>query len=180
VPNPEAGGSSPRKRRRLFPVPVEASAAAVDSKNVELVGQMGGVLQAVAVQGGYANVGVGPRLVILNISNPAAPVVLAQTSVFRGIVRDVAVAGNHVYVFPSGAFTTTVTLHNTGAEKGGALESTLALYAREDSQWVKEPTSTLDAAANTLRASLNHLGLFAILGDTLRTVLPIIVKRTGP
>jgi len=70
----------------------------VQSANVEFVGQIGGTMNAVALQGNYAYVGVGPRLVILNIANLANPVVVGQTGVLPAIVADVAVAGNYAYV----------------------------------------------------------------------------------
>lgn len=55
------------------------------SSNVELIGQIGGTTNAVAIQGSYAYVGVGPRLVILNIANPARPIVVGQTVPLPGI-----------------------------------------------------------------------------------------------
>lgn len=73
-------------------------AAQQQGQNVELVGQIGGITQAVAVQGNYAYIGVGPRLVILNVSDPAHPAVIGQTGVLPCIVRGVAVAGNYAYV----------------------------------------------------------------------------------
>ena len=72
------------------------------SSNVQFVGQIGGKTYAAAVQGNYAYVGVGPRLVILNISNLANPVVVGQTGVLPGFVVDVAVAGNFAYVADGG------------------------------------------------------------------------------
>jgi len=59
---------------------------AQQSQNVELVGQIGGSTWAVAVQGNYAYIGVGPRLVILNTADPAHPVVVGQTGVLPGVV----------------------------------------------------------------------------------------------
>jgi len=59
---------------------------------VELVGQIGGATYAVAVQGNYAYVGVGPRLVILNTADLTNPVVVGQTGVLPGIVEDLVVA----------------------------------------------------------------------------------------
>ena len=41
-------------------------------RGIELVGQIGGETNAVAVQGSYAYVGVGPRLVVVDVSSPAA------------------------------------------------------------------------------------------------------------
>jgi len=73
--------------------------------------------------------------------------------------------------------TFTATLHYTDAERGGAIESTLALYSWDGSAWVREPTSVLDAGTNTITAAPNHLGLFAVLGNTLRLTLPVVVKR---
>ena len=48
------------------------------ARNVELIGQVGGATQAVAVAGSYAYVGVGPQLVILDISDPAQPAVVGR------------------------------------------------------------------------------------------------------
>ncbi|OQA91271.1 MAG: LVIVD repeat protein [Chloroflexi bacterium ADurb.Bin222] len=73
--------------------------------------------------------------------------------------------------------TFTATLHYTDAERGGAIESTLALYGWDGSAWVREPSSVLDAGTNTITAAPNHLGLFAVLGNTLRLTLPVVVKR---
>jgi hypothetical protein len=69
-----------------------------EAQNVELVGQIGGATYAVAVQGVYAYVGVGPRLVILDVSDPAQPTVAGQTGVLPDIVWGVAVAGSYAYV----------------------------------------------------------------------------------
>lgn len=74
-----------------------------DAHNVELVGHIGGATYTVAMQGNYAYIGVGPRLVILDISNPASPTVVGETSPLPGIVRDVVVSGIHAYVNVGGA-----------------------------------------------------------------------------
>ena len=58
------------------------------SQNMLLVGQIGGLTYAVAVQGGYAYVGVGPRLVILDIRNPARPTLVGQTAVLPRSISD--------------------------------------------------------------------------------------------
>lgn len=65
---------------------------------LELMGQIGGATYAVAVQGSYTYIGVGPRLVILNISDPAHPAVVGQTAPLPGIVESAAVAGNYAYI----------------------------------------------------------------------------------
>ncbi len=68
------------------------------AEELEYVGQVGGVNLAVAVQGAYAYVGEGPRVTVLDISNPASPMLVGKTPPFSDIVRDIGVAGDHVYV----------------------------------------------------------------------------------
>ena len=64
-----------------------------------LVGQWGGgVTRAVAVQGGYAYAGEGARLSIVDVSDPAAPVVIGKTSLLPGVVQGGAVAGDYAYI----------------------------------------------------------------------------------
>jgi hypothetical protein len=43
-----------------------------DSEHIELVGQLGGLAQNIAVQGNYAYAGFGSQFAVLDISNPAA------------------------------------------------------------------------------------------------------------
>ncbi|MBI2918847.1 MAG: hypothetical protein HYY01_12765 [Chloroflexi bacterium] len=57
-----------------------------------MVGQIGGPTQAVAVQGDYAYVGVGLRLIVLDISNPANPREMGATEPFGWYVEDVSVS----------------------------------------------------------------------------------------
>jgi hypothetical protein len=64
----------------------------------EIVGQIGGSSYAVAVQGDYAYLGVGPRLVVLDISDPSDPTMLGQTDIMGDVVQGVAVAGGYAYV----------------------------------------------------------------------------------
>jgi hypothetical protein len=68
------------------------------TQNVDLVAQIGGATYAVAAQGNYAYIGVGPRLVILDVSDPARPVVVGQTGALPGVVLGLAVAGSYAYV----------------------------------------------------------------------------------
>ncbi|MGC9393250.1 MAG: hypothetical protein ACP5J4_00175 [Anaerolineae bacterium] len=70
----------------------------VDAVDMQLVGQFGGASYAVALQGTYAYVGVGPRLVVLDVSDPANLVLVGQTEVLPDIVKDVAVATGYAYV----------------------------------------------------------------------------------
>ena len=69
----------------------------------QVVGQIGGPTQAVAVQGDYAYVGVGLRLVVLDVTNPATPTGVGATAPFPYFVEDIAIAGTRAYVAAGGA-----------------------------------------------------------------------------
>lgn len=66
--------------------------------NIELVGQIGGESNALALQGQYIYLGVGPRLVVLDISNPRAPRALGQSEVLPGVVSRVVLINSRAYL----------------------------------------------------------------------------------
>ena len=65
---------------------------------LSLQGQIGGSSYAVDVQGNFAYLGVGPRIYVLDTSNPTAPKFMGQSGVMPGVVRSVIASGNYVYV----------------------------------------------------------------------------------
>jgi len=58
-----------------------------------MVGQVGGATQAIAVQGNHAYVGVGLRLVVLDVSDPAELREVGASQPFPHFVEDVVVRG---------------------------------------------------------------------------------------
>ncbi|MBK8904573.1 MAG: hypothetical protein IPM53_25570 [Anaerolineaceae bacterium] len=68
------------------------------AQSVELLGQIGGVSRAISVQGDTAYLGVGPRIVILNVADPTQPLHIGQTPILPYIVNDVWAKGNYIYV----------------------------------------------------------------------------------
>ncbi len=71
---------------------------------IEMINQQGGSTFDVALQGDYAFVGVGPRLLILNVADTANPVLVSKTDVFSGVVTNVTVDNQHVYLSAGGDF----------------------------------------------------------------------------
>jgi hypothetical protein len=65
---------------------------------LSLLGQIGGSSYAVAVEGNYAYLGVGPRLVVLDISDPGSPKEVGQSRPLHGIIMDVQVSKGYAYV----------------------------------------------------------------------------------
>ena len=80
------------------PERLTVSAATHQVQNVELVGQGGGCTYGVAVQGSYAYMGVGPRVVIIDVSDPVHPVLVGKSNPLHGVVSHVVIAGNYAYV----------------------------------------------------------------------------------
>lgn len=54
------------------------------------------VAGAIAARGDYAYVGVGPRVVVLDVANPAQPREIGRTPPLTGLVRSLAVDGGLV------------------------------------------------------------------------------------
>lgn len=63
------------------------------------------------------------------------------------------------------------------AELPPVIEQTLALHTWDGSQWVAEPSSSVDPATNTITATPNHLSLWAVLGETHRIYLPLVMRN---
>jgi hypothetical protein len=74
------------------------AATAATPRTLELVSQMGGPTYAAVVEGNLLYFGVGPRLVIWDVSDPTAPVLLGQTGMLRDVVVDIDVAGGFAYL----------------------------------------------------------------------------------
>jgi hypothetical protein len=70
----------------------------LDAGNVELVGHIGGVVEAVAVQEDHAYIGQGYSMLVLDISNPASPSLVGKTLPLPSIVKGVAVSGDYAYI----------------------------------------------------------------------------------
>jgi hypothetical protein len=64
----------------------------------DLVGQVGGQIQAVAVSGNKVYAGTGLRLSILDITTPAIPYLLGSSQPFTDFIQDIAISGNYAYV----------------------------------------------------------------------------------
>ena len=93
--------------------------------------------------------------------------VFDATAVYSSTGQPAQIAFGHTY---------TVTVQYTDAEKGPAIENTLALYYWDGSQWVKEPSSVVDTVANKVTATPDHFSLWAALGETRRVYLPLIMR----
>lgn len=68
----------------------------------QVVGQTGGPTRAIAVQGTYAYLGVGLRLVVLDVSDPAQPHEVGVSAPLPHYVEHVAISGTLAYVAAGG------------------------------------------------------------------------------
>lgn len=68
----------------------------ISLSNMRLLGQIGGQMGALAVQGGYAYVGIGPLLVVMDVSDPTN--VHRTGSLATGRINDIAISGGRAYL----------------------------------------------------------------------------------
>lgn len=66
-------------------------------QQIEFIGHLGGVVNAVSSQGNYLYLGIGSELAILDLSDPLHPVRVGYV-ILPDIVQDIDVAGNYAYV----------------------------------------------------------------------------------
>ena len=79
---------------------------------------------------------------------------------------------------PVSGQTLTIMVQYTDADKGPAIESTLALYWWNGVAWSRQGiTSTVDIVNNVITAQVDHLSTFAVLGETNRIFLPAVLKN---
>jgi len=78
----------------------------------QMTGQVGGPTEAIAVQGSYAFLGVGLRLIVIDISNPANPHQVGATTPFPYFVEGIAVLGKFAFVAAGGAGLQVVDISN--------------------------------------------------------------------
>lgn len=68
------------------------------SGTLKLVGQLGGVTNAIDFSGQYMYMGLGARLAVYDVSDAANPVLITVGADLPGIVEDLQVAGQYLYV----------------------------------------------------------------------------------
>jgi hypothetical protein len=72
----------------------------------------------------------------------------------------------------------TVTVAYTDVERGPVIEGTLGLYGWDGNAWSQEGiTSSVDPVTKLVTAEVDHLSLFAVLGETRRVYLPLAMRN---
>lgn len=94
------------------PPPETQAPPAKGTVNFSVVGQVGGVTQAVAAQGNYLYVGVGSRMTAFDISDPTSLKELGSTVPLNGTVTGIALEGNEAYASAGGGGIYVVSLAN--------------------------------------------------------------------
>jgi hypothetical protein len=78
-----------------------ASPTTAPQKEIELLGHIGGVTEAILAHGDFLYAGFGSELAILDISNPTSPERTGYVTL-RGVVKDISVTGQYAYVYAGG------------------------------------------------------------------------------
>jgi len=66
-------------------------------RGIRPIGQIGGEVSAVALAGRFAFAGVGPRLVAIDLADPARPVEVGRSEPAAGRLTDIEVAGGYAF-----------------------------------------------------------------------------------
>jgi hypothetical protein len=77
-------------------------------RRLELVGELGGGATAVVVDGNTAYLGIGGRVVVLGVSTPSRPAVLAETARLATEIADLDVSDGFLYVLDTAGVLVTV------------------------------------------------------------------------
>lgn len=70
----------------------------VDAPNMELLSQIGGTAMAVAAADGYAYLGEGLSLLIIDVSDPTAASLVGRTQPLPGRAREIAIQGDYAFL----------------------------------------------------------------------------------
>jgi len=115
------------------------------------------------------------NIVYQKLNAPTLPTGLVGVGVYYNLS---AVLGG-AEVQPDTSYLITLT-YNPANLPTGTLEKDLALYYKNASgNWVKEPTSEVDEAANTISAEPDHFSSWAIMApsSSKKVFLPIVIKK---
>jgi hypothetical protein len=82
----------------LTPIPSPTPATPSQPGYLTPIGQFGGYTGAVAVQGHLAFLGVGPRLLVLDISNPSQPQAVGQSGILPHIIQALSIHDTYVFI----------------------------------------------------------------------------------
>ena len=119
----------------LVRIPSANQLSLAEAENIEMVGQIGGMIKGVAVQGNYGYIGVGPRLVIMDISEPSQIHDVGQSNVLTDTIRAVAVVGEYAMLLPDPlAYALLTFLHLRHLRK---LAPTILLGLPMEYQWLR-------------------------------------------
>lgn len=98
-PAPEPTAASTEKpTTEPVSIPQKGQLTLVDEVTFEVLAQYGGLPSAVAVAGGVAYVGMGPRLMTLDVSDPDNPVILGESELLADSIDDIAVVNGIAYL----------------------------------------------------------------------------------
>ena len=70
----------------------------LDQEPFNLVNQIGGISKALVVEGAYAYLGVGPRLMVIDLADISGPQISGQSEILSGVVQRIVVRESYTFV----------------------------------------------------------------------------------
>jgi hypothetical protein len=156
------------------PTPTATPLAVTEELTFELLAHEGGEVRSVAVDGHIAYLGVGPRLVALDVSNPASPQQIGRSEVLPGLVDAVVLANDGQQTRAYVGAGNQVAALSLGTDGEMAVEGTVAMPGMVRALALAE--GTLYAGGMTPRVEGDLERGFVAAIDVRQLAAPVLVQ----
>ena len=162
------------------PMPTAVALAVTGELTFEMVAHEGGEVRSVAVDGNIAYVGVGPRLVALDVSNPGSPRQIGRSAALPGLVDALVLAndGQQTRVYAgAGGHVAALTL---GAEGEIAVEGVVAMPGIVRALALEEGLLYAGGIVLSKDANAEDSGFIAVVDVQQPAALAVLQSQDAP
>jgi len=162
------------------PMPTAVALAMTEELSFEMLAHEGGEVRSVAVDGNIAYVGVGPRLVALDVSNPGSPRQIGRSAALPGLVDALVLAndGQQTRVYAgAGGHVAALTL---GAEGEIAVEGVVAMPGIVRALALEEGLLYAGGIVLSKDANAEDSGFIAVVDVQQPAALAVLQSQDAP
>lgn len=162
------------------PMPTAVALAMTEELSFEMLAHEGGEVRSVAVDGNIAYVGLGPRLVALDVSNPGSPRQIGRSAALPGLVDALVLAndGQQTRVYAgAGGHVAALTL---GAEGEIAVEGVVAMPGIVRALALEEGLLYAGGIVLSKDANAEDSGFIAVVDVQQPAALAVLQSQDAP
>jgi len=142
---------------------------------LEFVGQWGGTASALDVSGTTVYLGEGPRLVVIDVSDPESPIEVGRSEPLPSVILDIDVADGYVYVaadlYGLYIFSLEDPANPVAVGHLGTLDATQAVHVAGDIAYVADRGQGLSAVSVVDKTAPERIGWIDTPGDAEGVVI---------